>query len=183
MGCYTSVVHPEDGRELQIKCGHDRCMCYKLGDNVGQYVCKDRPKHGYLLDDVYDSYSSRGEDDWVIIKDGVIAAVEPRAFEEDGSFNWGAQYDALREKYQIKEYPDNLWTEEGWERACGRSRVEAEFEKLKKETAGKSLAESLGTVMCYQLRKRTDWSSTVRGAFQVEPFLQEKKTELEDPKE
>ena len=95
MGMFTSIIHPVDGRELQIKCGHDSCETYHVGDGVGQYVIEGWPGEGYLLDDVYDSY----DDDWVIIKDGIVVAVEPRdPFDGEDEYLPISRYDIATNK-------------------------------------------------------------------------------------
>ena len=73
MGMFTSVVHPDDGRELQIKCGTDDCERYHVGDTVNWFIRKERPKSGKLVDGVYQAY----DDDFVVIKDHKIVAVVP----------------------------------------------------------------------------------------------------------
>lgn len=100
---YTSIIHP-DGRELQIKCGMDECQIYKVGDDVGSYVDPDWPGQGYLLDNVYDSYSNHGEDDWVVISGGKVVAIEPKELE----------YSDIRVKYNIETPKRELWSEEAW---------------------------------------------------------------------
>jgi len=120
VGTYTSIIHPDDGRELQIKCGHDACETYKVGDEVKWEVLKDYPREGYLLDDVYDSF----EDDWVIIKDHKIHAVVPR------TDNGYGDYQVLRERFGIQDLPDSEWTAEGWE---NKRKREAEWAKENEE--------------------------------------------------
>lgn len=79
MGMYTSVVHPVDGRELQIHTGDDQCDRYKVGYSVAWNIDERNPGHGTLLDGVYPSYSDNGLDDLVVIKDHVIIAVIPKS--------------------------------------------------------------------------------------------------------
>ena len=79
MGMFTTILD-ENGKEYQIKCGRDECETYKIGDNVGQYPSEDWAGVGYLLDDVY--YANADDQCfhyYVIIKDGVIKAVETMA--------------------------------------------------------------------------------------------------------
>jgi len=121
MGVYTSIIHPVDGRELQIRSHYDMCETYKMGDNVKWVIYREWPKTGMLLDDVYESYSGKGLDDWVVIKDHIVAAVVPRT--ESGYAN----YMFIRLQYGVQELPDSEWTKEGWERK------QAWEEKWKKE--------------------------------------------------
>lgn len=76
MGCFTTIIHPVDGRELQIKTGHDSCETYKVGDAVNWYIDPELPGWGALLDGVYDSCSGKGDDDdLVVIIDHKVAGV------------------------------------------------------------------------------------------------------------
>ena len=116
MGCYTTVLHPDNGRELQIKTGRDDLDRYRLGDTVNWRISEYFGGDGTLLDGVYDSYSDKGEDDWIIIKDHKIAAVEPR----------NCKYSELYEKYDIQEPDKSLWSDEAWER---NKKIEEESKK------------------------------------------------------
>src|SRR5271157_6644683 len=98
MGCFTTIIHPIDGRGLQIKCGYDVCETYHVGDNVSWYVDKYWPKSGYLLDDVYDSF----DDDWVIIKDHIVAAVVPRSEAWLNGDDGADDRNSLRKQYDIQ---------------------------------------------------------------------------------
>jgi hypothetical protein len=126
MGMYTSIIHPDDGRELQIKSGWDDCETYHVGDIVEWFVAEDCPREGKMLDDVYDSFSDKGEDDWVVIKDHVVFAVIPRTENEYGDRQ------ILRDRFGIKDLPDSEWTDEAW----------AE-KKLNKKNVGKRKMKNL----------------------------------------
>lgn len=76
MGMFTTIIHPDDGRELQIKCGWDQCETYKIGDSVKWHVIESCPGQGYLLDGIYSSYSKNGDDDWVVIKNHIIGLLK-----------------------------------------------------------------------------------------------------------
>jgi hypothetical protein len=108
MGMYTSIIHPDDGRELQIKSGWDDCETYHVGDIVEWFIDKDAPKEGKLLDDVYSSYSDKGDDDWVVIKDHQVLTLIPRTKNEYGD------HQILRDRFGIKDLPDSEWSDEAW---------------------------------------------------------------------
>lgn len=159
MGMYTSVRHPEGGRELQIKTGQDSCDWYDVGDEVawslGYY-----PGTGTLLDGVYDSYSDRGRDDWVVIKGHRVAAVEDKAL----------VYGDLYEKHGIEEPDPGLWPEERHrEYAEAKDKVDAEFIKFEKSIEHLPEMERLGALLAYPLKKRSmDYESIARKIFQAE---------------
>lgn len=180
MGTYTTIIHPDDGRELQIKCGFDECLTYRVGDDVGQYIFPDHPGKGYLLDDVYISYSSLnvygedGEDDLVVIKGGRVVAVESLEATRDEirakrpSFpdaDWAEVYEEepnyvnpydcrlyLRQEWDISDPPRSLWSEEAWE----------EEERARSN-------RQLATALAGPLRRNLDYTSITRRAFLVEP--------------
>jgi hypothetical protein len=112
MGSYSSIMHPEDGRELQFKTGNDTCTVFKIGDKVPFSYEKDYPGMAYFQDGIYHTHSNKGNDDWVVIKDGHIAAIEPFISDEN-SPNYEEQRSMLWEKYNIKEIR-HLWTKEQW---------------------------------------------------------------------
>ena len=163
MGTFTSIIHPDDGRELQIKCGHDVCETYKVGDYVDWFVIKDYPKQGYLLDDVYDSFSDRGEDDWVVIKAHKVQAVVPR------TKNGYGDYQVLRERFGIKDLPDSKWTKEGWENKRKREEKWAkEREEFEKSIAHLSPKQQLAMRMMRPISRKLDYSSIAEKIFIVE---------------
>ncbi len=70
MGNFTRIIHPTDGRELQIKLGKaDQCDTYKVGDRIVSLHVKDG---------VYASLSMGGVDDFVLIRENVVETVLPR---------------------------------------------------------------------------------------------------------
>ena len=132
MGMFTSITHPEDGRELQIKCGWDQCKTYLVGDTVGQYPIEWCAGEGYLLDDVYDSYSNRGKDAFVVIKDGRVAAVIEREdataiarrhFPQEEEIVGGDCIQALRVEWDIQSPPKEWWNEASWAKRVLRLRL------------------------------------------------------------
>ena len=162
MGTYTTIIHPVDSRNLQITCGQDTCCCYKVGDNVNSYIIEDWAGEGYLLDDVYESYSYK-EDDWVIIKDGKVLCVEPRDIENEN------QYEELKAKYEIKEYPKECWTKEAWvqqekiEKEC-----EEKFKAFQKSISNLPLQQRMGAMFSYPISQIRDDNSLLRKAITVE---------------
>ena len=83
MGMFTSMHHPLDGRELQIKTGDDQCDYYCIGNKVERYIDRECFKSGCLFDGVYPSISDLGDDAWVVIKDGTFYSVWPRSFSRE----------------------------------------------------------------------------------------------------
>lgn len=162
MGMFTSIIHPEDGRELQIKSGIDDCDTYKLGDTVDWFIGR-YPFTGKLFDGVYSSYSDLGPDDWVVIKNHVVLAVEDKDLD----------YDMLYEKYSIQEPPRDLWDAEAlavYDKH--QEELEARRADFKKRCEGKTSREIMAMALIEGLRnyKRFDYTSVARRIFVVEPL-------------
>jgi hypothetical protein len=169
MGMFTRILHPDDMRELQIKTGDDDLETYSVGDKVDWHIRKDYPCQGTLLDGAYDSYSDRGEDDWVIIRNHQVLCVVPR--EEN------LQAQDLEEKYKITPYDRNWWTEE----QHVKSELEDAERKLKslqeeisflKSCLGKSDSEikemqarRLGQLMTAPIREMLNYEGLTRKIF------------------
>ncbi len=165
MGLFTSVIHPEDGHELQIKSGIDDCEIYHVGDEVRWFVDKRFPRNGKLLDDVYDSLSSRGPDDWVVIKDHKVHAVVPRT--ENGYDD----YQSLREQFGIEDLPDSEWTEEGWKwKRELEERCRKENEEFEKSIAHLSPRDQLGMRLARPISKQLGYASIARQVLKIEPL-------------
>lgn len=124
MGMFTTMI-AEDGTEWQIKCGHDRCEYYKIGESVGQEIDPDRAGEGYLLDGVYDGCDSVGDPNdggfrliyrWIIIKDGIFVCTEPCELGDDGRHiaDYEKQAAKLYVKHEIRFPPISLWSERAW---------------------------------------------------------------------
>ena len=106
MGMFTRIVHPVDGRELQIKTGDDDLETYSVGDKVAWHFDPRYPGAGTLLDGAYDSCSSKGEDDWVLIRDHHVLCVVP--------LTKGLTYTGLESEYDIEPFRREWWTEAQW---------------------------------------------------------------------
>jgi hypothetical protein len=112
MGMFTTIIDPTGcGRELQIKCGYDDCDTYHVGDTVDWKIWPDKPGVGKLLDGVYESYSDRGVDDWVVIREHRIRELVPRdsllgQVGESGLLNY----------FKIEPFERRWWTEAAWVR-------------------------------------------------------------------
>jgi hypothetical protein len=163
---YTSIVHPEDGRELQIKCGEDICETYRVGDIVNAYPSPNRPGCGYLLDDVYESYSDRGVDDWVVISGGKVVAVERRR--GDPQEDPLGHYEVLRLRYNVQPPPRDWWPESVWAEQSRReesSRIEFNLflESIKDLRADQRLAHA----MTFPIKRQLEFSSIGREALVV----------------
>lgn len=160
MGMYTSVHHPDDGRELQFHAGNDFCDHYNVGDEVSFVIHRDCAGSGGLFDGVYDTYSDKGEDDWVIIKDHRVVAVEPRE---------GNSYEDLYAKYGIQEPEKSLWSDEAWREHDERlAKSRAELEAYEKTLEGLSPTERTAKMLCYPLRKSLETQAVGRRIFLAE---------------
>lgn len=156
MGMFTRIIHPKDGRELQIKSGYDDCETYHVGDTVSWYINKSWPRTGKLLDDVYDSY----DDDWVVIKDHVVVAVVDR---EAGDYN------SLRERFEIQDIPDSAWPEEAWiKQREAENRHEKEYSEFLETIKHLSGKERLAAIFSYPIRKMLNYKSISSKVFSSE---------------
>ena len=144
---YTSVDHPDDGRELQIKTGSDLCNRYKLGDKLPWKPDPYWP--GYHIDGAYASYGIKGVDDWVIIKDCTIVAVEARGC--------GLESSQLEHKYGIEPPDPSLWKPEDWHAKADReAKIEAEYAEYVRTHGGVSnVATAAGYFMHKKLTERS----------------------------
>ncbi len=192
MGMFTTIIHPKDGRKLQIKCGNDELEVFKLGDSVGQ-VPLATPGVVYLPDDVYDSYSSNGHDSWVVILNGKVHAIIDREdAEKEAISNSKDHKDAVKDgddreypdfyfflygKFKIKPVPSTLWTEDQWEkhtkeqeefRESYENRRKERFQSLSSEA--QQIAETNPIVM--ELLTRPLLSDFGREIFKTEPIPQ-----------
>jgi len=158
---FTTIIHPDDGRELQIKCGEDMCETYRVGDIVPWFVIKDWPESGYLLDDVYSSYSNNGDNDWVIIKDHVVLAVESK----DESYGY------LYDKYKIQKPARELWSEEAWikyeEFKAELQKDHDEFEDSIKHLSAKEQAIQF---FIRPLTRNYNYAEIAKSVFKIEPL-------------
>jgi hypothetical protein len=184
MGMFTSIIHPVDGRELQIKCGWDMCSTYRVGDNVGQYPSPQEPGGGYLLDDVYHGWG----DAFVVIKDGVVAAVvdeepvkaevraarpEPSDDEDPDFVGIDECISLLRARWGVQDPPRELWSEEAWAAKAEREEQwRKEREEYEQSIAHLDGHARLAAVMGRMLKRRLDYSSIARSAIFVEPLPQ-----------
>ena len=127
MGMFTSIIHPDDGRELQIKTGADACDTYNVGDDVKWYVDPKWAFRSALLDGIYDSYSDR-DDDWVVIKDHKVHCIIPieEITEEKNYFYY-------KEKFEIEDH-DHLWSDEVLKKHNDQEeKIKKEFDNCKTE--------------------------------------------------
>ncbi len=190
MGMFTSITHPVDGRELQIKCGNDSCNTYGVGEEVGQYPLPNYAGEGYLLDGIYDSYSNLGDDDYVIIKDGIVAGVEPREATLDAviakraasdpnctpeDYTWRDVHGFLKAKWKVEDPPRSLWKEEVWARREKAEReVQEDWDQFHETIKDKSPEEqaklSLFRLITKTVGRRMNYSEIARKCFTVEPL-------------
>ena len=172
MGVFTSIIHPVDGRELQIKSWMDDCETYHVGDVVNWHVFMKLAGAGKLLDDVYDSYSDRGVDDWVIIKYHKVMAVEPRSNPNDSVDD----RTLLRQKYKITDPPREWWSAEVWaehQHICEEN--EKEFVEQNKRLKHLPPIGRIEAMLSEAIGKQLDYQGIVRQIFSVNPLTTEDK--------
>ena len=160
MGTYTSIKHPSDDRELQIKTGYDCCDWYAIGDRIPCHVVREIYGCGGIFDGVYSSYSALGDDDWVIIKNHKVLCCEPRV----------KNYKYLLRKYKIKKPSKSWWSKKAYAKHLAAEKViREEHKKFRLELRKSKLAprEKLGIILSYPLRKQLDMASVLRRALVV----------------
>ena len=181
MGMFTSVRHPQDGHELQIKTGWDSCDWYDVGDEVKWSIDKQFPGSGTLLDGVYRSH----DDHLIVIKDHIIKAVENPPIKH-GSVDIDAisvKEEQLIEKYDIRPLPRELWSEELWDE---RERREIKYEREalefrdEMERGNVTPKQQLAYWMTRPLRNQLNYTSIARKLFSVQPLPQNIIPEEED---
>ena len=109
MGMYTTILlgNAEEPKEVQIKTGFDYCDSYSIGEKIA-FDPQDWPP-GSWLDGVYvgnwaDENGKYVEDRVVVIKDGIVLAVELSLACRE-----------VAEKYNIQTVaPRELWSEDAW---------------------------------------------------------------------
>ena len=172
MGMFTSFLHPEDHRELQIKTECDDCETYRFGELVSWQVWEDKPGTGKLLDGVYLSYSEKGiDDDYVVIWGHRYVGVIP--------VNESVLARLLKEV--IPEYDRSWWLKSAWVQKEKRdleysllrdqerltflltltNKTEEEIKKASEEFLGKSLAKAI--------RENIGFESILKKVFTVTP--------------
>lgn len=171
MGMFTRIIHPTDGRELQIKAGWDDMEEYKVGDEVNWKIFPEYPGEGKLLDGVYESFSNRG-DCYVVIEDHQVSSIIER-----NSDSAQLEYIKNLNEEVLVPFKREWWTESAW--------VEKEIKELKRELkhkkeqldflktlVGKSDEEILkarqehfASVMAESVSKMVGYSSLVRKIF------------------
>lgn len=109
MGMFTTIIRPIDNMELQIKSYRDNLDRYTVGDVVDWHIWPDQPGIGTLLDGAYESYSEKGLDDWVIIKDHKVVMLVPR----DSAVGRSGE-EGLLHYYEIEPFKREWWTEAAW---------------------------------------------------------------------
>lgn len=119
MGMFSVIVH--NGVELQFKHGWDDCCRYKVGDKIDW--TPDPYSPGSHIDGVHDSCGPNLEyGPWVIIKDCVIVALEPRSDDP------GSDVTRLLRVYRIGPPDPKLWTEKQWKaKAAREAKADADY--------------------------------------------------------
>lgn len=158
MGSYTTIIHPSDGRELQIKTGGDVCDVYHLGDTVKWEVYHDLGGEGTLLDGVYPSYSDLGEDDWVVIKNHKIHSVASKNEKSLGE---------LLEEFEITSPDPSLWSVEAW---IKKDKITVDLEKWHASIKPLPPLEQLSAIYLRQAFLRRKMYEAVKDCFPVQPL-------------
>lgn len=143
MSSFSTIKTPKGS--FQFKTGHDDHMgVYEVGDAFPWQP--DNRSPGSHPDGVHDA-----EAYWVVIKNCVVVAIEPR-LNGDPGYDDDNPCQRLIEKYGITDPPRDLWPEEAW-----RKRAEAEAKALAKMEAWK--AAHGGSLDGYYIRMRMEESS------------------------
>jgi hypothetical protein len=188
MGMFTSIY--DGDQEYQIKCGHDICEEYTVGDTVNQYIIPDYPGEGYLLDGIYSSFIYP-EDEclyYVVIKDKKIEPIQKFAFDKSKDDYWDEYWEAhdvwynqLIERFPIKPLDKTLWDQEAWDR---KAQIEQEI-ALECEERNKRIKQlkqdyfnspedlysaMLAEIISNPLKRRINYQSIADEIFKVEPL-------------
>jgi hypothetical protein len=167
MGMFTTVIHPETGKRIQFKCGHDQCDTYKLGDTVDWFYSKYEPGEGCCLDGVYSGFGDFDYQYWIVIKDHKIHSVEPVEWcteEEGGGLkDIVCQEAALAVKYGIQAPPFEAWPAKLWLRKA-KSDYEWKQEEQKDaaDTYGMSIEEKTVDAISKWTRRKMREPSLMR---------------------
>lgn len=181
MGMYTSITHPINGREIQIKTGDDFLGWYHVGDKVDRHINKNDYGSGCCFDGAYDGmYDAEGSSygDYkfknciVIIQDQHIKEVIDGDWKDDEEF-----YDEYHE-YE-KRYPTKIphgeytfkayikWLFEQAERKVQSIRRHFKNQKIRKNFI-KQYGEEEGTqiyighILTEPIRRRLDYAGIFR---------------------
>lgn len=147
MGMFTTIIHPNDGRDLQIKTGWDSCDTYSVGDPVQCFLHREDPGRGTLQDGAYESFGADDWDDWVIIKDHKIHAIVPRGEDVHEGTLW--------KQFELQAPDRSNWTEEAWEeQRVRREEAEAEAAEFAARIAHLLPAERMGAHLAKKLANK-----------------------------
>ena len=150
MSCYTSVIHPVTGDELQFKTGYDSCDKYCVGDTVDFKIRTQFAGKAHLNDDAY--YTESCSHDlrevtgryFVIIKDHKVHEVVDAILDADGCPDVVRQRCWLCQKYGLEPLPIDSWSDEAWAtKAKQDEESERRSARWRAETFGKTPDECL----------------------------------------
>lgn len=159
MGMFTSIIHPKNGRELQIKTGDDLCEFYKVGDKVPFHVVKNIYGAGGIFDGIYSSYSDKGEDDWVIIKGHTVVAVRSRRY----------KLETLIKQYAIRKPNKKLWNKTALKEYEKRNKkIQKESDSFLKSIKKLPFEQQMSALLARPLIRRLNYDSVIKKAFSVE---------------
>lgn len=158
----------KDGENIwQIKSGYDDLELYNLGDKVDQWINPNRPNSGKLLDDIYDGILEGSRSNvraWIVIKEGIICAIE--SFDPEDEIDPNV---SLKEKYQIKDYPRETWSEEVWKKKeDSELKFQQEYEEFEKSIAHLPAEQRLALIMCKPLMNKMNYSFIAQATFKNE---------------
>ena len=158
---FTTIIHPKDGRELQIKTGSDACETYRIGDRVEFYINKNIFGSGGIFDGVYDSFSDKGVDDWIIIKDRKIIAVRSKS----------NKYEKLIKQYKIRKPSRRLWTDRAYKKhLIQQKKLEIENKKFDESIKNLSPHEKFAAVFARPIMERMNYKGIMRRVFNIKPM-------------
>lgn len=183
---FTSIIHPINGEEIQIRSGDDQLDTYKVGDKVKRYINRNRYKSGCLFDGAYDGIFSKKEENnenyydcIVIIQNGVIKEVidHYKSREEFGDFY----------NYYLSIYPTiipkQLYSSAAyseWKRINTHYRKKFRRERLKNRKLRKSFIIKYGKdkgnmmyaghILTMPIKRALDLGSITRKFVQVEEW-------------
>ena len=175
MGMFTSC-YDESGQEHQMKCGHDECDSFRIGEYVNSCVMERYYGEGYLFDGVYQGYSSHFEGEYensavIIKKCRLHAIIQPNKVTGDEFIEYG-----------IRSVSKYHWSSEVLEQYQKKQEeYKLEFEEDNRKNAHLSPQQRLAHAMIKPLMRMRDYSSIAR-AFMPVGGLDEKTLQLQSEK-
>lgn len=167
MGMFTSC-YDEYGNEHQIKCGHDNCDSFHLGEYVKSYVIEGYYGEGYLLDGVYEEWTNS----IIIIKKCRLHTIIQSDKVTGNEFV----------EYEIRDPSKYHWSLEVFEQYQKKQEeIRLEREEYARKIVNVPSEKRLAFAMIGPLMRRRDYSSIARTLFTERPIeqLDEKTLQLQ----